>query len=70
MMGMTGQMFLVMNGMAPSVMCVQPRMMLTMPASWSSWEKYFLPAMTAKLVTSGGTMHAAETAAMKAVPSA
>ena len=33
MMGMTGQMFLVMNGMAPSVMWVQPRMRLTTPAS-------------------------------------
>jgi len=68
MMGMTGQMFLVMNGMAPSVMWVQPRMKFTIPASWSSWEKYFLPTTTAKVVISGGTMHAAETAAMKLVP--
>ena len=68
MMGMTGMMFLVMNGMAPSVMWVQPRMRLTIPASWSSWLKYFLPTITAKVVMSGGTMHAAETAAMKLVP--
>ncbi len=30
--------------------------------------KYFLPTTTAKVVISGGTMQAAETAAMKLVP--
>lgn len=68
MMDMTGQMFLVMSGMAPSVIWVQPKMKFTMPASWSSWEKHFLPTATAKVVISGGTMHAAETVSMKLVP--
>ena len=55
------------KGIAPSVICVEPKIKLTNPAFFSFASKYFPKNKTAKPVINGGAMHAADTPAMKLV---